>query len=211
MRRFDRSLLKIILKLIRSIYYNNSNQKIISEWEKKGKPLPPPPVVKQKIISEIQKKFRINTLVETGTYYGDMVYAQLNKFEKIYSIELGEDLYNKALERFEKDTHVSIILGDSGHVLQTLIKVLDSPCIFWLDGHFSGGITARGQKNCPIYEELEAIFTSTQNHIILIDDARMFTGSEDFPNTDNIIKFIIAKKPYSKIEIMDDIIRVYCK
>jgi len=38
-----------------------------------GKPIPPPHIIKQKIIRTYAKTFKINILVETGTYLGDMV------------------------------------------------------------------------------------------------------------------------------------------
>lgn len=156
----------------------------------------------------LSKKDNISILIETGTYLGDMVNAQLKLFKTIYSIELSEDLWKKAVKRFEKNKHVTIIHGDSGKVFINLIPKINAKAIFWLDGHYSAGITAKGEKNCPIYEELNEIFKSRLQHILLIDDARCFNGKGDYPTIQRLSEYILSRNSKSKIEIKDDIIRI---
>ena len=84
-------------------------------------------------------------MVETGTYYGDMIYAQLDNFSRIYSIELSERLYRKAKRRFKKNESVTLLHGDSSEVLHEIVPKFKEPVLFWLDGHYSGGITAQGK------------------------------------------------------------------
>jgi protein-L-isoaspartate O-methyltransferase len=43
----------------------------------------------------------VDTLIETGTYLGDMTYAQRKLFKQIYTIELSETLYKKAVDRLK--------------------------------------------------------------------------------------------------------------
>ena len=185
-----------------------NHEKQLAEWEKNGRPLPPPHIVKQLAIEEFRTKFHTEVLIETGTYLGDMVEAQRDRFQKIYSIELSEKLFRKAKKRFESFPHIKILQGDSGLVLNKLVPELEKPSLFWLDGHYSGGITAMGKKECPVPEELEAILKDPLLHVILIDDARLFTGSNDYPAIDEI-KLIISKsdKNYS-LAVKDDIIRL---
>lgn len=180
----------------------------LAQWEKNGRPLPPPHIVKQKVIEEYLRKFHTETLIETGTYLGDMVEAQRDHFKKIYSVELSERLFNKAQKRFKDHLHIKILHGDSGTVLNKLMTEIDQPALFWLDGHYSGGITAKGEKECPVPEELETILKSPLPHIILIDDARLFNGTHDYPTIEQM-KNIITKagKNYS-LEIEDDILRL---
>ena len=46
--------------------------------------------------------------------------------------------------------------------------------IFWLDAHWSGGETYGINDECPLIEEIKIINNTKLNHIILIDDARLF-------------------------------------
>jgi hypothetical protein len=177
-------------------------------WKKNGCPVPPPHLVKQLTIAEIQKKYGHQILVETGTYMGDMVEAQKTRFKKIISIELGIDLFKKAQKRFRKDNNVLIVQGDSGVVLSKILEDLFEPAIFWLDGHYSEGITAKGNKECPIFEELDSIFNSGKyNHILLIDDARCFVGIGDYPSVERLTEYVRSKNNKYQVEIKNDIIR----
>jgi hypothetical protein len=187
--------------------YPIENNQIL-DWQKNGDPINPPHLVKQIVIQEYQKKLGQTTFIETGTYLGDMVEAQKMKFKKIISIELGFDLYEKAKFRFRNDKNVIILQGDSGKVLPEIMKEIDEPAIFWLDGHYSEGITARGDKECPIFEELDAILNSKKlNHTLLIDDARCFNGKGDYPSIKYLTKYIKNKNEKYKVVVKYDIIR----
>lgn len=184
------------------------NKKIIADWKNSGCPLPPPHIIKQNAIKAYQEKYGYTTLIETGTYLGNMVEAQKNRFKKIISIELGVDLYEKAKERFKNDKNVTLMQGDSGKVLPLISKDLNEPAIFWLDGHYSAGITAKGEKICPIFEELDAIFDSKPfNHVLLIDDARLFIDEDDYPTIEKLTEYVKSKNDKYKIEVKEDIIR----
>lgn len=119
------------------------------------------------------KASRLNTFVETGTNEGGMIDRVGSRFQKIYSIELDDFLYNKAQERFQAAKNVRLLHGDSAYEIKKILAELHEPALFWLDAHGSGTITS---ENTPILKELEAIFNhTTQGHVILIDDARHFT------------------------------------
>ncbi len=179
----------------------------LNEWYKIGCPVPPPHLVKQITIGEYQQKYNYTTLVETGTFMGAMVEAQKTRFKKIISIELAVDLYEKAKKRFSETKNVLIVHGDSGKVLPKILKEIREPLIFWLDGHYSAGITAKGDKDCPIFEELDAIFNGNKlNHVLLIDDARCFVGG-DYPTISKLTEYILGKNEKYKVEVKNDIIR----
>jgi hypothetical protein len=181
----------------------------IKEWERLGRSAPPPHIVKQRTIREFAKKCGVKVLIETGTYYGDMVEAMKNYFSRIYSIELSNELYEKARRRFAGDKGIKIIHGDSGIELGKLINSLDQPALFWLDGHYSAGETAKGDKDTPIYEELTHIFNSQQGgHVVIIDDARLFGTDPAYPSIDELSRFIKANSPNAKIEVENDSIRI---
>jgi hypothetical protein len=149
-------------------------------------------------------------LVETGTYMGDMVAAMSADFDQIHSIELGPDLFEKARQRFAGMAHVQLHQGDSATTLPEVLRRLNGPALFWLDGHYSAGITAKGSKDTPIVEELEAIYRhDAQRHVILIDDARLFDGSADYPTLDNLRKRVTGWSPNAVMAVADDIIRLH--
>jgi hypothetical protein len=206
--------IKILFKPILPKALFNFKDRIIEKkqykiWKENGCPNPPPHIVKQIIISEYQQKYKYETLVETGTYKGDMVAAQKKRFQQIYSIELGTDLFRMAKKRFRKDKNVTILQGDSGNVLPVILKDLKEPAIFWLDGHYSAGLTAKGDKECPIFEELDGIFNNRKfDHVVLIDDARCFNGNGDYPTIEQLSNYIKGKDEKYHIEINNDIIRV---
>ena len=198
-----------IYRLLRNWLDLKSQKKELLEWERRGKPVPPPHVVKQRVIKRFAETYGLSILVETGTYQGVMVEAMKFHFDRIYSIELSNELYEKARLRFSSDKRIEIIHGDSGVQLGELVRKIDRPAVFWLDGHYSGGVTARGDKDTPIYEELSHIFSSQIiGHVVLIDDARCFGNSPAYPTVRELSEFIKKKRPDSKIEIEDDIIKV---
>lgn len=178
-------------------------------WKEQGCPAPPPHLVKQNTIGEYQKQSGYKTLVETGTFRGDMLEAQKRRFDKLISIELSEKLHKQAQRRFRNDKHISIVQGDSGKMLPVVLKEIKEPAIFWLDGHYSSGVTAQGDLDCPIYDELNSIFNGSPfNHILLIDDARDFNGTNDYPTIEELRNFIKTKNEKYQLEVKHDIIRV---
>jgi hypothetical protein len=73
-----------------------------------------------------------------------------------------------------------LYFGSSQNELKNMIKDINVQMTFWLDGHWSGGNTAKGDINSPLVYELETIKNhNIKNHIILIDDLRMFPVAQD--------------------------------
>jgi hypothetical protein len=128
-------------------------------------------------LDEIKKysPFSTLTFVETGTYMGNTVNNVKSYFDTVYSIEINENYANKAIERFKSNDNVHIIKGDSSVEIEKLCKNIDTPTFFWLDGHWSGGDTGKGDKDCPLIEEINHIVNFCKNKcIIAIDDVRLF-------------------------------------
>lgn len=175
-------------------------------WERQESRTSPSHFLKQQFLRRCAMDGDCKILVETGTYMGDMVFALQDDFKQIFSIELSPYYFNKAKERFGKFQNIEIIQGDSGVLLKQIVPRLDDKALFWLDGHYSGGLTAKGEKECPIYEELRNIFTSPINHTIVIDDARLFVGQQDYPTIEELEKFVQTLKPTSKFSFENDAI-----
>lgn len=155
------------------------------------------------------QRFNARMFVETGVLFGEMLIAARPYFNKLYSIELDPDLCHQAQKRLSKHTHISILEGDSGLVLPQLIQQIDEPALFWLDGHYSGGVTAQGDLDTPIATELDAVLSHPiRNHVILIDDARCFDGTNDYPRLDDLEARVRERRPDLHWETSHDMIRI---
>lgn len=184
-------------------------QFMVWKWKRGDHNGNPPHFIKRQIILELQKKYNISTFIETGTFRGEMVAAIKNKFNHIYSIELDKTLYEKARSLFAKYPHIKILEGDSSKVLPMILSQINEPALFWLDGHYSAGITAKGILDTPIKNELEHIFNhQIKNHVILIDDARLFNGENDYPTISELSSFISKLDNEMSMEITDDLIKI---
>lgn len=61
-------------------------------------------------------------------------------------MELSKELYEKARKRFRGEKHIELIWGYSGVEMEKIMGKLGQPALFWLDGHYSAGETARSDK-----------------------------------------------------------------
>jgi len=126
---------------------------------------------------EVLSKYKHNgnVFVETGTYQGTTTQAALDLgFKKIYTIELADHFYQNAIRKFARSPQVVCVFGDSTTKIKEVLNELNESAVFWLDGHWSLGDTARGDNAVPLYEELDAIANHhIKTHTILIDDLRL--------------------------------------
>ncbi len=187
--------------------YNKIREKIII----------PPYTEKRSIILGYKEKYNTHVFVETGTFLGDTIALFKNQFKKLISFELSEELAAKAAARFSEEKHITIVNGDSGKLLASCLEKIDEPCLFWLDGHYSSEffmgseyiVTAKGEKETPILEELKAILNHpVKQHVILIDDARCFTGGGDYPALTELKSFVHGFRKDVDIVVKRDIIRI---
>ncbi|MBC2695541.1 MAG: hypothetical protein HF982_09775 [Desulfobacteraceae bacterium] len=191
-------------------YYRGTQHKIdYFNWRRKNRNGSTPHLYRQHTIIEYGQRYNIQVFIETGTYLGDMVYAVSKEFDGIVSIELSENLYRKALRRFAKHKNIHIYHGDSTVVLLKVGQTLTTPALFWLDAHYSGGFSSRGETDTPVLAELNTIFDHSDfNNVILIDDARLFDGTNDYPTLHALQAFIKQKKPNYAFKVNHDIIRI---
>ena len=137
-------------------------------------------------IQQLIKIDEVDTFVETGTYRGDTTAWAAERFTNVYSIELGDTLYRRCVQRFANQENVHLINGDSVSSLKRLLPTIEGQFFIWLDAHYSSRDTAKGQVSVPLLEELRVIASHpTKDHIILIDDLRLFgwkndSGEEDW-------------------------------
>jgi len=185
-----------------------TRRRIALQWRLRGRPLPPPHVVKQLAILRYQQSRQFTTFIETGTFTGEMVEAMRPYFRRLISIEMSPAIHESAQRRFAGDPRIELLLGDSAVVLPRVLERIDNPALFWLDGHFMGGTTARGGEDSPVRHELGALLAHpVRQHLVLIDDARLFDGSAGYPAIPELREWIQRERPGSDVHVADDIIR----
>jgi len=170
----------------------------------------PPPAIKRRIVREYAARYGADVFVETGTYMGEMVAAMLRRFRHIYSVELSDVLYEKAAARFARHPQVKVFHGDSATQMGRILREAEGRrTLFWLDAHWSGGSTARGDVVSPIVSELDQILSpSTGTPVILIDDAYCFVGANDYPTVDEICRQVARLRPDYIVSVQSDVIRI---
>lgn len=136
------------------------------------------PSIDKSFLEKLQNDFtKYPILVETGTHQGETTFACEPYFEKIYTIEIDKNTYTNVSSKYTR-SKIDFILGDSSDIFRTLLPQVNAPAIFFLDGHWSGGGTGRGAKDCPLVEEVSLISTLFQHEaILIIDDYRLFGKS----------------------------------
>jgi len=162
--------------------------------------------MKQRIVLDYAAVSETRVFIETGTYYGNMLQACLGHFDKLISFEIESHFYRRAQKVFGRMSNVTLVHGDSGELLPKILCMIKCPCLFWLDAHYSCGLTGRAKLETPIRSELEAILSHTHRHTILIDDASSFDGMHDYPKIAWIDE--VARKAGYSWSVSDNIIRL---
>jgi hypothetical protein len=138
-----------------------------------------------------------------------MVAANRSRFSRIVSVELDDFMFRRAARRFRGQLNVEIVQGDSGEALPRILKTIDCRTLFWLDAHYSGGITAHGAKEAPIEEEIRSILQHpVWGHVILVDDAHLFDGTHDYPTLAEVVGLVGETGSGWDIEEKDAILRI---
>lgn len=152
----------------------------VIRWGKSGYAAPSPHLIKTKVL--LRNALPSSNWVETGTYFGQTTKELSKHGSFVYSIEPEPNLYSNAVDYFKSYPNVEILNGVSEEVFPSLLPRLSGNINFWLDGHYSAGITYKGSQDTPIIEELGHI-SANLNHFsdvcVMIDDIRCFNPELD--------------------------------
>jgi hypothetical protein len=177
-------------------------------WTRAHFKSPAPQIVKWSVLSRWGGK---GCWVETGTFLGDTT-LYLSKLAKLVkSIEPSQKLAADAVSRLKPFGNVEIICDLSENVLDELVTKLiskgENDFSFWLDGHFSKGITFQGPVDTPIRTELNIIGKHFQNIelvTVFIDDVRCFNPGRDeyrtYPDLNFLVDWATSNQLYWVIE-----------
>ncbi len=99
----------------------------------------------QKLLNE-----NYQVAIETGTFQGHGTLEISKYFNNVFTIEINENLYKNACEKFKDNGKINCVLGNSSVKLielaqNTIIK--NSNVLFWLDAHWSGNNSVDWNKS----------------------------------------------------------------
>lgn len=162
---------------------------------------PPPDELKRDHLAWLFETRGHSVLVESGTYLGGTVDYFHDRAARIVSIEIEPGLHAAAEARFASSAHVEILLGDAARHVPRVVAALDEPPLVFLDGHFSHGITGRGDEVEPaatILDDLAALPLKAGTTIV-VDDLRLFGCDPDFPSLDSLLEAARRAVPAARI------------
>ena len=177
-------------------------------WRLRGRPVRSPHYLKQKTVLQYARAFHLDVLVEAGTYFGDMIAGTRTEFHEIYSVELEDWLYERARRRFARFPHIHLLHGSSGELIPRIVSELQSPALFWLDAGYYGFADTKGNPD-RIQIELNAILGAPHENVILIDDARGFTGREGAASIEDLRALVRRLRPECVLYVHSDIVRIH--
>jgi hypothetical protein len=177
-------------------------------WIVRGRSSPPANIIfKRRRLSKLAKTYNCTTFIETGTADGKTLVSLRKIFKKLLSVEIYRPCFEMSLKRTSRYKNIELYYGDSKLMLPLMISKIEGKALFWLDGHYSGEGTGKSEKNCPVLEELEVIKShKRKDHLILIDDAREFNGTNDYPTINEIIEKLKEINTNSNIRVDFDCI-----
>jgi hypothetical protein len=139
-------------------------------------------------IQDIKQKYKLDIFFETGTFYGDTVDWLIPIFDELHSVEIYDELFEKAKNRFKNESKVNIHHGNSTEVLNKILPTINRSVLFWLDAHFPGAdahkVPYNNEKDekirAPLYYEMQEISKRKDLYkdVIIIDDLWLY---EDGP------------------------------
>jgi hypothetical protein len=136
----------------------------------------------ESLVLALQEQLDIREFVETGTFHGHTTAWAAGHFERVITIELSPDYHAAAVARFKADPRIRPLCGSSTAVLRAMVPALTAPAIFWLDAHWSGLDTAGREAECPLLAEIELLNGTAVDHVVLVDDARLFCAPPARPH-----------------------------
>ncbi len=174
--------------------------------------------LKSFFLKELARDFNCNVFVESGTFAGDTSLTASKIFTAVHTIELSYELYQKAVLRLGNIENIYVYQGDSQRVLPQILGSIKGKIIFWLDGHYSAGVTAKSKKDTSIVEELKAIKNSgIRDSLILVDDVRYFLhpnmpkdlSTKDYPSLGEICDLIHEIDEHYCFTVIGDVLMAY--
>jgi len=181
----------------------------------------------KQFIKKIVETFSCDLFFETGTYDCATTINVASEFKQVYTVELFDELYQRANAKLAPHKNVRVYHGKSPDVIRIVgPSLLNNNVLFWLDAHYSGPGTALSNPNesdpaavTAIRDELEAIReVGMKNCVILIDDIRGFgteikgqeyLGCWAYPTLQEVKNALLKINSHFEIALLGDMLLAY--
>jgi len=163
-------------------------------------------IAKRRTLLDTLRVNDLHTLVETGTYLGDTAHFVASRGYKVVTVEVDPRLASLARERFKSAKNITVRQGDSGSLMAEIVASLDERALFYLDGHYSGTNTGKGELETPVVKEVETILAQGPfGSIVIVDDARCFGCLPDYPLLDDFVSSLRSRGVRDVVVTQDSI------
>lgn len=169
-------------------------------------------VLPQRLAEGLRDRLGLTRAIETGTYRGAGTRRLAAIFPSVVTIEVSAELARAAASALAAQPAIEVRHGSSREVLASLVDP-EQATLYWLDGHWSGGVTGGEDDECPVLDELRAISVGHPDDVVLIDDARLFLAPppqphdpSQWPNVAQLVDALVRSKPGHDVIVAHDIV-----
>ena len=124
--------------------------------------------IRRKIFKDIISRCKIEAIVETGTFKGNTTNFMYNQSKlPVFTVESDPRSFYYSSFRFMFIKHIKVYLNDCRMFLKDINNEI-SPVLktfFYLDAHWN--------KDLPLKEELNIVFTSFDSAVVMVDDFKV--------------------------------------
>ncbi len=163
----------------------------------KGGPLNLHSLTKYRVINALARRGGGTCLIEIGTFLGITAARCTRAFDTVLTVDLDAQLAALAAKGRAKFRNVTVYQGDAVTLLpQMLAHPGADKAVVFLDAHYCGGNTARGELPEPALDELDILARHRDRIVgIVIDDFRCVGVEEGFPTNAQLLAAAEAHSP----------------
>jgi hypothetical protein len=159
--------------------------------------------MKYKVLRRLAQRTGARCLIEAGTFLGVTAGRCAPVFERVFTIELDATLAERARTHLRRFSNVEVLEGDAMKLLpQVMARTHARDAVVFLDGHYSGGTTARGEVPEPAIAELEVLARHVDRICgVVIDDFRLFGTESGFPSKGELVTAAERAFPSARFDL----------
>jgi hypothetical protein len=143
-------------------------------------------------IRALASRTNSRVFIEAGTFLGNTAMRCSGNFETVVTIELDSNLFKQAQAYLSRRRNVLCLEGDALKLLPSVLgKAEVRDALVFLDGHFSGGVTAHGELAEPACEEILVLARHRDKiNAVIVDDFRCFGRDKGYPKMSQLLETV---------------------